>query len=582
MIWLLLSLSAAPAADDGVFYVDGGRQEVRLDDGVLSGGLPVQRTGEVVVRTAGDPAFLDDLPGVFATRRLRGQHPIVELTTLPGVDELALSATLQARPDVVWAHPDLAFTLHPHSVPDDPGLVDQWHLDNTGQRNGVPGVDLHVLEAWETATGAGQRIAILDSGVDLTHPDLVVIPGLDVIDDDDDPSPDSLSDPSSGHGTASAGCAAAVGDNGVGVAGVAHGAEIYATRLVGGATDLTDTYEAFVDAVDAGSSVLSNSWGYTEACQPFPMFDLLTEAIDYAETQGRGGLGAAVVVSAGNGDCDFSDDGFQAHPAVISVGAVSRFDVRESYSSYGRLLDVSAPSGAILTTDLVGPEGYGQWQGDDAYYPDYSGTSASAPLVSGVLALMFEANPRLTAAQARQVLCDTATRLDLVGGDWDDGGWSPWYGCGRVDAAAAVHAVVDAGAPSVPRLHEVALVAAPGAAVLTWEPSVDPDGEPVTYEVEIGVPGRRRLEDTLVTSVPRIDLSEALADAYPRQITVYPVDRWGRGEPAPTIQARVMPSWAEAGGASASCTSVPSPAGPLGAWSLLLLAGLGRRRGRGP
>ena len=110
-----------------------------------------------------------------------------------------------------WAHPDLALKTSHHSFPDDPYVGDQWHLENLGQDGRRPGIDMNVETAWQITDGAGQLIAILDTGVDLLHIlTFVVIPGYDYIGRDDDPSPDREADDDGyPHGTASAGFAAA-------------------------------------------------------------------------------------------------------------------------------------------------------------------------------------------------------------------------------------------------------------------------------------------------------------------------------------------------------------------------------------
>ena len=261
----------------------------------LEAGAAVRgRTGDLLARAA-DPAALAALPGIVSIERLRGG--LVRIRLRPGADDLALARELHARADVEWVHPDLRIDLTPALVPADPWFVDQWHLENTGQGGRVAGVDINAAQAWNTATGAGVVVAVIDSGVQLDHPDLVVVPGHDYIDRDDDPSPGT--DSSAPHGTGVAGIAAATGNNGLGVAGVAWGSEVYAIRLIGGNTSTSDLYESFAEAVDAGASVLSNSWGFY-GCDGVPSIEVFTEMFDYAEDVGRGGLGSVVVFAAGN------------------------------------------------------------------------------------------------------------------------------------------------------------------------------------------------------------------------------------------------------------------------------------------
>jgi subtilisin family serine protease len=373
----------------------------------------------------------------------------------------------------------------------------------------------------EISTGLGAIIAAIDTGVDLGHPDLNVIAGHDYVDGDDDPSQGPEWD--DGHGTATSGLAAAIGNNGLGVTGVAYDADVYAVRLLGGATSMSDFYDAFVEAVDAGAWVLSNSWGYSDGCPHVPLYGIEKDALDYAETVGRGGLGSVVVFSAGNGSCDIVDNGLLAYPTVIAVSATGGTDDLEWYSSFGQHVDLAAPAG-VLTTDLVGDVGYGAWEGDTAYAGPFSGTSASCPIVSGTVALMLSANPRLTAADVREALCATAERMDLVDAEWDDTGWSPYYGCGRVDAAAAVWATADEGAPAAPVLVSPVSETYEDRVVLEWRTD-EPDR--LAYEVTWSVDGEPTVVETEATS---IDLTDSVAAGDGVEWTITASDRWGPGD----------------------------------------------------
>ena len=346
------------------------------------------------------------------------------------------------------------------------------------------------------------------------------------MEEDGDQAPTSDDD---AHGTAVAGLAAGRGDNGIGVAGVAHGADIMGIRLLGGSTSLGQTYEAFAESVDAGASVINNSWGWSGDCPAIPPYDVLWDMIDYAEEEGRDGLGSVVVFSSGNDNCDITGDGMQEHPAAVSVGATTGQDERQGYSNYGDWLDIVAPSGAVLSTDISGSIGYGDYQGDEDYTGTMGGTSASAPQVSGMFALMFAANPRLTAADAREVMCATAQRIDLAGGDYDENGWSPWYGCGRADAAAAVRAVFNLGPPETPELTS-ATELPPEATLLTWAPPVDPDDDPLTYRVRYWPEGDTDAAQTVNTDRTRVDLSGQYSHGDTLVWRVRAQDLYGFGE----------------------------------------------------
>jgi subtilisin family serine protease len=391
-------------------------------------------------------------------------------------------------------------------------------------------VDIDAERAWTYATGAGVTIAVLDSGVQLDHPDLVVVPGHDYIDQDDDPGPAPGSDEGP-HGTCAAGVAAAVGDNTYGVAGVAYGADIYAVRLIGGDTTLDDLYNAFVESVDAGAGVLSNSWGFGTACETVPRYGVFADMFDYAEETGRGGLGSVVVFAAGNGACDIENDHMLGHETAVVVAAIESWDQRAWYSSYGDAVDIAAPT-TLLTTDLT-EGGYGSYDGDDAFVDGFNGTSAATPVVAGVVALMMEANPRITAAAIRDVLCATAVRTDVANAGYDADGRSPYYGCGRIDAGAAVEAVADT-APDAPEPALVADEVVVGRAVLAWEAAADPDGDVSGYEVSWwrigGGDDTDPIEETLVpVAGTSLDLGAELDVGDGVTWKVRAVDPWGAG-----------------------------------------------------
>jgi subtilisin family serine protease len=580
---MLLFAALSLARADDTFWI--GEAPVRYGE-LVAQGVVEGRTGRLLVR--GDAAAVAAHPGVRRVTPLPGGLLRVE----PVGDDLALARALRGWPGVRRAEPDLLFATRPASVPDDPLVADQWHLENTGQGGRTADVDIDAALAWTFATGAGQRIAILDSGTQLDHPDLAVIPGHDYVDRDEVPDPGS--DTSNAHGTGTAGIAAAIGGNGLGGAGVAYDAEVYAIRLIGGATSTEDLYNAFIEAVDAGSTVLSNSWGFGYDCSGVPTLSVFDDMFDYAEDEGRGGLGAAVVFAAGNAGCDIDTDGMLRSRSIVVVAALESSDVRASYSNYGEVVDIAAPT-SLLTADVF-PGGYGAYGGDDAYFDGFSGTSGATPVVAGVLALMFEANPRLTAKQARTVLCDTATRVDVLDAAYDANGRSDYYGCGRVDAGAAVAAVANT-APEAPVPRLVAETAESPNVRAAWEPAFDPDGDVHAYRLRwttVRGSGETVTGEAEVAATWH-DLSDA-ADVGDRVTwTVAAVDAWGEGPSSQPVtfdvvpvSETIVPSDDEAptdtspdgevsGGGG--CASVPGARGGLLAAGLSgLLAALRRRR----
>lgn len=384
------------------------------------------------------------------------------------LDELRVIARLSASSLVEWAAPSFLRTRARRWMPNDPLFGQQWHLRNVGQRSGRAGEDIDVTTVWDqTVDGVPLRgspdevIAIADDGLEIGHPDLApnVVSGRswDWADGDADPSPSRSSSAAQWHGTACAGVAAARGGNGLGVSGAAPSAGLIGYRFLIDGVD-SDAVEAEALAAvrpDAGNrdivDVSSNSWGplddrHLEAPGP------LTEAaLRDGVTNGRGGLGIVYVWAAGNGRAELDNvnyDGFANSRYTLAVGASTNLGRIAPYSEDGAALMVVAPSSDgvpgtlrdVLTTDLTGSAGY--TSGD--YYSGFGGTSSAAPLVSGVAALLLQADPALTWRDVQAVLMTTAQKIDPRHKGWSKNaaGYhiSHTYGFGRVDAAAAVAA----------------------------------------------------------------------------------------------------------------------------------------------
>jgi proprotein convertase subtilisin/kexin type 2 len=335
----------------------------------------------------------------------------------------------------------------------DPLLARQWHLANTGQTGGTAGEDLRAVAAWAVTRGEGVRIAVIDDAVEVMHADL----RANVADGQSFsyragqrgsayPVPCTVDD---SHGTAVAGIAAARDGNAIGGAGVAPRASLVGYDALSSSTD-GDVADALARAPDA-NHVYHNSWGAPDdraLHRADPAFDA---AIDAGLARGRGGLGSVYVFSAGNGGCDdrrrasgacFDDDsnydGYVNRRGVIAVCAVDDAGGRPDYGEPGANLAVCAPSAGarlasgITTTALR-----------DGFRSDFDGTSASAPMVSGVVALMLAVNPQLTWRDVPQILARTARHNDPGDPDWTSAfglRFNHKYGFGVVDAEAAVAA----------------------------------------------------------------------------------------------------------------------------------------------
>jgi subtilisin family serine protease len=303
-------------------------------------------------------------------------------------------------------------------------------------------------QAWATATGAGQRIAIVDSGVDLSHPDLrgKIAGGATFV--DCGPGQQSCGngdwDGGDPHGTHVAGIAAAATDNGIGIAGAAPDAEILAVRVLDdeGSGSFEDIAAGIRWAADNGADVINLSLGALPGIQALEITGLIsdaTDAIDYAVSRG-------VVVIAAAGNEFFPLCGSPSWNAgALCVIATDRFEQKASYSNF--LTDeamnvVAAPGGAAFLTcedDIIStwPSGEEGFCSDTVGTPGYeflAGTSMAAPHVAGVAALLTEQG--LSVAQVYDVLRSTA-RTPVLG---LRGTYTPTHGWGIVDAEAALTA----------------------------------------------------------------------------------------------------------------------------------------------
>ncbi len=349
-----------------------------------------------------------------------------------------LCAALRALPGVVAADPLLLRQQQPRFLPDDPRFSEQWHLRNTGQTGGTAGVDLNATNAWDTATGAGVVIGIVDDGLATLHADLApnvnAALGHDWVAGDSDPAPGPWDD----HGTACAGIAAARGHNATGVCGVAYQASLAGLRLTSSAASDWEEAEA-LSYSNALIHIKSCSWGPPDGPYALEGPGPLTQAALAAGTRdGRDGLGTLFVWAGGNGgvESDMANkDGYANSIHTISVAALTDHGIQSAYSEWGPCHVVCAPSSggnrAITTTDL-----------DNGYRSDFSGTSAAAPQVAGVAALLLQANPNLGWRDVQEILMRSARRVDAADPGWLVNGagfaFNHRYGAGLCDAGRAV------------------------------------------------------------------------------------------------------------------------------------------------
>ena len=349
---------------------------------------------------------------------------------------------------------DLSYTLtdSPLLFGPDPLLGDQWHLGNTGQNGGTPGEDVRVAAAWTITRGAGVQVAVVDDAVEILHPDLQpnVVAGasrsyrpgnvgslwpLPCRSDIDD------------HGTAVAGLVLARDGNAAGGTGVAPRAGLVAFDALASGLD-ADIADALTRDADA-ISIYQNSWGSPDDGTLHRADPAFVAAIETGIASGRGGRGSIYVFPGGNGGCyvrnadggacqvdNANFDGYVNRLGVITTCAVDDTGRSPWYGEPGANLLVCAPSSGdrpigITTTGL-----------QSTYRSDFSGTSASTPMVSGVVALMLAANPALSWRDVRLILAETARRNDPTDPGWiatpSGLAFNHKYGYGVVDAGAAV------------------------------------------------------------------------------------------------------------------------------------------------
>jgi subtilisin family serine protease len=405
----------------------------------------------------------------------------------------------------------------------DPLLPNQWHIQNTGQNAfsttlPVAGNDMNVAGAWSAGySGKGINVGVVDSGLEAAHEDLAANVDLthswNFLTAANDPTPTT---PGFDHGTAVSGIIGAVAFNGKGGRGVAYNATLRGYNLIAsGAFSVANMAKAMgSDPVPADNDLFNASFSTTVVANSLPTFSQAFQAITTTAIGLRGGLGSSIVNAAGNDFQDFEGDSSPlcaqfaqqfgvscGDPASderrggdfpIIVGAINAAGVHSSYSNTGSSLWISAPGGeyglnsayatgatnydpAIITTSRDGctntehsmavnpldDKGMNPLAANCQYTATMNGTSAATPNVSGVIALMLEANPKLSVRDIKYILAKSAKHVDpsfagvasttIIPGNtvtleqgWVTNGagiaFSNRYGFGAVDAAASVAA----------------------------------------------------------------------------------------------------------------------------------------------
>lgn len=510
------------------------------------------------------------------------------------VDVLDLISSANGDAEVEYAEPLFARKRFKKVAPDDPlyapaggqGGTYQWSLVDPEELDGSPGVHINVSKAWDLLdrngdpiSGAGVRVAVVDDGIQSTHPDLnITLEGINLNGGDGVGSnvPVAVENMFDNHGTAVTGIIAGVRNNAVGMAGIASDAEILGIRLIAAPIDDRDEALALGEGTAFAPTVVSNnSWGPSDfTTELVPIGPLAHAAIVNAtETQRVFSSGTIFVWAGGNGG-EIGDnsnyDGYANLPETIAVGAINDQGVRASYSERGANLIVSAPSSGgdlgIITTSFTPDITEDPLFGDilNGYTSDYDtefgGTSAAVPAVSGVAALMIQAHNFLNWREVQQIMMETATRIDPDNPDWYENAAGYWfnhnYGAGMINAEAAVqkaldtvlmpggpnglgsnHILPDRGEPL--KLHKFQLEEIPNGTgesfLMTFDMSDQPNRRVEHVQINTRIIAERRADLDVVLVSPS-GTQSILAEAHPNSdeqgipgFTFMTARNWGEG-----------------------------------------------------
>lgn len=367
-------------------------------------------------------ADVDGLNAEHGVRQIRRIEKLgVRVMSVPkGKSAEALARAYEKNPKVVFAEPD--HIVQTSMTPNDTLYSNQWALPK-----------ISAPAAWDVTTGSSAlTIAVVDTGVESSHPDLLgrVVMGYDFANSDSDPSDDN------GHGTAVAGIAAANSNNALGVAGMNWVAKVLAVKTFDSTGNgyTSNIADGIMYAADRGARVISMSFA-----APYGTYTM-ESAIDYAHSKG-----CVLVAAAGNNSRDWVSYP-AAYSKVIAVGATDSSDALASWCNYGADQDVVAPGVGVMTTTSGGT------------YAQFSGTSAATPFVSGLAGLVLAREPGLSQAQVAAAI--RAGAVDLGAAGWDER-----FGWGRIDAARTLGALGGNEPPPPPPPPPAADTAAPEVSI---------------------------------------------------------------------------------------------------------------------
>lgn len=363
-----------------------------------------------------------------------------DLTTLI---EMTLGLTLVSKTDAIAHYIETLTTELNIEVGDylsEPLIYQQWSIikdDDFYMENEIDDdAHIHPDNIYAVYTGSGIKIAIIDNGFDVTHEDLdgSIINTYDLETGTTDVSHNESDE---NHGTAVSGIVAAR-LNSIGIKGVASNADLILIKYKDAQMSDSDFIELFNKAEEFGADIINCSWGTGFVS------DAVREKIEDLAINGRDGKGISIVFSSGNDNQDMRNDEANIEE-VISVGATDKDNLRTYYSDYGRNLDIVSPGGyylGITTLDASGSNGTSNYDDNYLLFDDengFTGTSASAPIVSGVIALMLEKDPDLTRVEIENLLKDNADKIGNV--PYNSNERNNYYGYGKVNLSATMEKI---------------------------------------------------------------------------------------------------------------------------------------------
>jgi len=407
---MLILLTYAP-------FTGGTRNRLRVKT-FQQQSAPPYRDREILVRfRAGvTPPEQDGIIAALGARKkkkLQGGSELEKLELSASLNVGSSVLQMMSDPRIEFAEPN--FLISKDDVtPNDPRFNEQWALRNTGQNGGQVGSDLNAGAAWTTTIGSTATvIAVVDSGIDFTHPDLVNnqwtnptpgangdLHGWDYVKESAEIKDEQ------GHGTAVAGIIAAEGNNSFGITGVMWRAGLMSLRVLDntGTGDIGNAVEAIDYAVAHGAQVINLSWGTSAESAA------LKDAIERASRRN-----VLVVCSAGNGSHSLDVSPYYPAsyvlPNLIAVAASDNVDQLTSWSNWGAAsVTVAAPGANILTTQMGGS------------YWNVTGTSAAAPLVTGIAGLLKTVRPSANVRLIARAVSEGARQVSSLSGKVSSGG----------------------------------------------------------------------------------------------------------------------------------------------------------------